>query len=139
MQMSSRLLSFFPSIRKRFYKFVLKRVIGNFLNKNELQLDQLDVQLSTGTVVLSNVELNTAVCIANHLIKRTVLCVCAIQLLNDSLGQLPIRIVRGSVRHLKATIPWRSASAHPSRILLTMTWTAIHCKNTARSRSRACS
>jgi hypothetical protein len=41
------LLSAFYSPLKRFYKFVLKKVIGNFL-ENELDLNQLDVQLGNG-------------------------------------------------------------------------------------------
>ena len=45
---------------KRFYKFILKRVIGNFLI-NELNLDQLEVQLGNGTVELRDLELNVDV------------------------------------------------------------------------------
>ena len=43
---------------QRFYKFILKRVIGNFLKDAELDLNQLDVQLSNGTVELRDLELN---------------------------------------------------------------------------------
>ena len=45
---------------KRFYKFVLKRLLGSFL-RTELDLDQLDVQLGAGTVELRDLELNVAV------------------------------------------------------------------------------
>lgn len=45
---------------KRFYKYILKRIIGNFL-LNELDLVELDVQLGDGVVKLCNLELNTEV------------------------------------------------------------------------------
>jgi autophagy-related protein 2 len=43
---------------KRVLKFVLKRSLGRYL-KTELDLEQLEVQLGTGTLELRNVLLNT--------------------------------------------------------------------------------
>jgi hypothetical protein len=50
---------------KRFYKYILKRVVGNFL-QNELDLDQLEVQLGAGTVELRDLELNVDVSARQH-------------------------------------------------------------------------
>lgn len=50
----------FTSPLKRFYKFLLKRVLGSFL-QYELDLNQLDVQLAKGEVILRDLELNVQV------------------------------------------------------------------------------
>lgn len=50
----------FPSPLKRFYKFLLKRILGQFL-QYELDMNQLDVQLGKGEVVLRDLELNVQV------------------------------------------------------------------------------
>lgn len=50
----------FSSPLKRFYKFLLKRVLGQFL-QYELDLNQLEVQLSQGEVTLRDLELNVQV------------------------------------------------------------------------------
>lgn len=44
---------------KRFYKYLLKRVIGSFL-KRDIDLDQLEVQLWSGQVQLKNLELDVS-------------------------------------------------------------------------------
>ena len=44
---------------KRLYKFILKRILGPFL-ADELDLDQLDVELSKGLLHLGDLELNVA-------------------------------------------------------------------------------
>ncbi|CAK0842585.1 unnamed protein product, partial [Prorocentrum cordatum] len=44
---------------KRFYKYVLKRLIGGFL-KHDIDLEQLDVQLYHGIVQLKSLELDVA-------------------------------------------------------------------------------
>ena len=43
---------------RRVYKFILKRLLGNIL-RNELDMEQLDVQLGAGTVELRDLSLNT--------------------------------------------------------------------------------
>jgi hypothetical protein len=46
---------------QRLYKFVLKKLLGRFLKRGDLDLDQFDVQLSDGVLELRDVELNTEV------------------------------------------------------------------------------
>jgi len=78
----------FSSPLKRLYKFVLKRALGSFL-QYELDLDQLDVQLAKGEVVLRDLELN-------------------VQLLNDLCVDLPLTFIRARIGLVHATIPWRN-------------------------------
>lgn len=46
---------------KRFYKFVLKKIIGRFL-LDDFDVDQIDVDLSKGEVILSDLHLDVTVC-----------------------------------------------------------------------------
>ncbi|KAK3276418.1 hypothetical protein CYMTET_15502 [Cymbomonas tetramitiformis] len=71
---------------KRLYKFVLKQLLGRVL-KNELDLDQLDVALGSGTVELRNLVLDC-------------------DYLSEQLAELPIIVVTGEVSTVKASIPW---------------------------------
>ena len=72
---------------KRFYKFVLKKVIGGFL-KHELDLDQLEVGLSSGVLELRDLELN-------------------VDTLNNLVKDSPITIVSGYVSYIRIDIPWK--------------------------------
>ena len=85
--MASILESLLPL--KRFYKFILKRMLGNML-QNELDLNQVDVQLANGIIELRDLELN-------------------VKFLNDLTEELPFSIVSGFVGSIKATIPWMAA------------------------------
>lgn len=58
--MSLSLLALTSPLQKRVLKFVLKRAIGQFL-QSELDLEQLDVQLGEGRVVIRDVVVNTRV------------------------------------------------------------------------------
>ncbi len=57
---------------KRVLKFILKRSVGRFL-QNEVDLDQLDVQLGTGTLELRDVLLHCDN-INQHLVRASILC-----------------------------------------------------------------
>jgi hypothetical protein len=82
-------LSFIPftSPLKRFYKFLLKKILGNFL-QYDLDLHQLDVQLAKGELELRDLEIN-------------------VQMLNELAVDLPITFIRARIRLVRATIPWR--------------------------------
>ena len=71
---------------KRLYKFILKRILGPFL-ADELDLDQLDVELSKGLLHLGDLELNVAP-------------------LNDVLAaaKAPFRAESGYIHRVKVTI-----------------------------------
>ena len=56
------LASFGASFQRRVVRFLLKRAIGQFLLR-EIDLEDLDVQISKGHVALRNLELNVDVCI----------------------------------------------------------------------------
>ena len=62
---------------KRFYKFMLKRLIGHLL-EDELNLQQLDVQIGSGTVELRDLKLSSVA-------------------LNNMLGSLPFDIELGTL------------------------------------------
>jgi hypothetical protein len=87
MDRAMSLLSF-SSPLKRFYKFLLKRILGSFL-QYDLDLDQLDVQLAKGELELRDLELN-------------------VQMLNELCVDLPITFIRARIRLVRATIPWRN-------------------------------
>ncbi|KAL3515269.1 hypothetical protein ACH5RR_022171 [Cinchona calisaya] len=73
---------------KRVCKFLLKKKLGKFI-LGDLDLNQLDVQLSAGTVQLSDLALN-------------------VDYLNQKLGAAAAVIVKeGSIGSLSLTLPWR--------------------------------
>ncbi|KAL2619934.1 hypothetical protein R1flu_000139 [Riccia fluitans] len=72
---------------KRICKFFVRRLLGRLL-RSEIDLDQLDVQLGLGTIVLKDLHLNT-------------------EYLNDQLGSAAVDIKTGVVGSIKAKIPWR--------------------------------
>ena len=71
------------SIPKRFYKFLLKRVLRDVLSA-ELEMEQFDVRLSEGTLDLK--DLNLKVDRINHWI---------------SSKQIQIKVLKGTIRQLK--------------------------------------
>jgi hypothetical protein len=74
---------------KRFYKYILKRLIGSFL-RDDIDLEQLEVQLYKGIVQLRGLELDVA------------------QFNLAALGmRFPFYFVRGSVGTIKMDIAWR--------------------------------
>ncbi|KAI9001725.1 hypothetical protein BC832DRAFT_594012 [Gaertneriomyces semiglobifer] len=75
------------SLQKRLVKFLLKRAIGQFL-ASELVLDNLDVELAKGQVVLRDLELN-------------------IELLNELVASLPIIVTSGKISEIRVTVPWK--------------------------------
>ena len=97
---------------KRLYKFVLKRVLGNFL-KTELDLEQLDVQLGAGVLELRDLELNVHVSLGHAQPKFlffSSLCSFIIrpQVLNELLMGSPLRVTSGYINVVRATIPWKN-------------------------------
>jgi hypothetical protein len=82
-----RAFTFLPL--KRFYKYILKRLIGGFL-RDEIQLEQLEVQLYRGIVQLKNLELDVAQ--FNTALLRT---------------GLLMHFVSGVVGCIKMDVPWR--------------------------------
>ncbi|KAJ3015495.1 autophagy- protein 2 [Thoreauomyces humboldtii] len=75
------------SLQKRLLKFLLKRAIGQFLAA-EINLDQLDVQLGNGQVVLKDLELN-------------------LDILNNLCADLPFIVTDGHVARINVSIPWK--------------------------------
>jgi hypothetical protein len=73
---------------KRFYKFLLKRILGNWL-QYDLDLHQLDVQLAKGELELRDLEIN-------------------VQMLNELCADLPITVIRARIRLVRVSIPWRN-------------------------------
>eukprot|EP00913_Durusdinium_trenchii_P018306 g17199.t1 len=68
---------------KRFYKYLLKRVIGSFL-KRDIDLDQLEVQLWSGQVQLKGLELDVS-----------------------SLNALGLSCTAANLGCVKMVVPWR--------------------------------
>ena len=81
-------MSSFYNPLQRFYKFVLKRLLGQFLS-SELDLEQLDVALSSGDVTLHRLKLNSAQ-------------------LNEWADGLPVRVQSARIASLHCRVPWRS-------------------------------
>ncbi|KAJ3044694.1 autophagy- protein 2 [Rhizophlyctis rosea] len=81
---STRLIP--QSLQKRLLKFLLKRAIGQFL-ATELNLANLDVELSEGRVVLKDLDLN-------------------VDLLNDLAVDLPFVVTDGRISQITAVVPW---------------------------------
>eukprot|EP00439_Symbiodinium_sp_Y106_P049754 s2774_g6.t1 len=87
-RMDLRLLSVTTPL-KRFYKYILKRILGSFL-KQDLDLEQLEVQLYRGTVQLRALELDVAQ--IDPLLRR---------------HGIALRCVAGAVACVKIDVPWR--------------------------------
>jgi hypothetical protein len=73
-------------LSRRLAKFVIKRTVGQFL-ENELDLDQLEVNIGTGSFTVSNVALNVAA-------------------MNELLVDTPFQMTSGSIQKIELTIPW---------------------------------
>jgi len=84
---------------QRFYTFVLKKLIGDYL-KDELHHRQLEVEIRNGIVELQHIELD-------------------VEVLNDSISGLPFSIVKATVSKIRAEIPWHSLSKKNCKIILT--------------------
>ncbi|CEM29359.1 unnamed protein product [Vitrella brassicaformis CCMP3155] len=85
---------------KRFYKYLLKRVLGTFL-RHDLELDQLDVHLYDGRIELRALELD-------------------VFSFNESLsdGNAPVRLIAARVGKLHMEIPWANILQDPCKIYL---------------------
>lgn len=81
---------------KRVCKFFMKRLLGRIL-RSELDLEQLDVQLGSGTIQLKDLALNT-------------------DYLNDQLGDTSLVIKEGLVGSITAKIPWKVLAAEACEI-----------------------
>ena len=81
---------------RRVFKFVLRRVLGKVL-KNELNLEQLDVALGSGTLELRDVALNCDY-IRRHL--------------GAAAGGV-VTLEEGHVGWVRATVPWNALGAQP--------------------------
>eukprot|EP00898_Chlorokybus_atmophyticus_P006013 jgi/Chlat1/6412/Chrsp45S06026 len=81
---------------KRLYKFALKRALGKVL-QNELDLEQLDVQMGTGTVELRNLLLDT-------------------DYLTEQLAGLPVAVTSGYIGCVRAIIPWTGLVTSPAAV-----------------------
>ena len=94
---------------KRFYKYLLKRVIGSFL-KRDIDLDQLEVQLWSGQVQLRSIELDVS-----------------------SLNALPgLRCTAANLGSVKMVVPWRRLVSDHCKVYISglhLIFTrADHCK-----------
>ncbi|XP_010909747.1 autophagy-related protein 2 isoform X2 [Elaeis guineensis] len=72
---------------KRVCKFLLKKKLGEFI-LGDIDLDQLDVQLRTGTIHLSDLALN-------------------VDFLNQKLAGAAVLVKEGSIKSLSIKIPWK--------------------------------
>ena len=84
---------------KRFYTFLLKKLIGDYL-KDELKQHQLEVELRKGVLELKDLEL-------------------AVEVLNEAVDGLPFKFVKGRVRSARVEIPWHSLSTQNCKLRLT--------------------
>ncbi|WOL12704.1 autophagy-related protein [Canna indica] len=75
------------NVIKRVCKFLLKKKLGEVI-LGDIDLDQLDVQLSTGTIHLSDLALN-------------------VDFLNQKISGAPIVVKEGSIKSLSIRIPWK--------------------------------
>ena len=92
------LLSLPSFILKKFYKFVLTRCIGEFV-LNDININDLEVQLNTGIIVLYNLQLN-------------------IDLLNQQLIGVPIICVEGTIKQIECHIPYNSILTKNTKLIL---------------------
>ena len=85
---------------KRFYKYMLKRIIGSFLKK-DFDLSQLDVSLSTGRIQLTDLQLD-------------------VNALNEALAEnnLPFQFVEGYIGKIRLDIPWKDLLKQRCRIFV---------------------
>src|SRR5437660_8342791 len=77
------------AVLKRVYKFILKRAIGQLIVGGDLDLNQLEVQLASGTIELLNLKLN-------------------VDGINQVLAPLPLAIAQATVAKVTVRIPWRT-------------------------------
>ncbi|XP_042376736.1 autophagy-related protein 2-like isoform X2 [Zingiber officinale] len=75
------------SVIKRVCKFLLKKKLGEVI-LGDIDLDQLDVQLGTGTIQLSDLALN-------------------VDFLNQKIAGAPIVVKEGSIKSLSIKVPWK--------------------------------
>src|ERR1700680_3731148 len=79
----------FPSyIVKRFYRFIIKRIIGDFLS-DDIGLGDIDVGITTGKLHLKKLSLNT-------------------EYINASLHDIPLICIHGWIDSVEAHIPYRN-------------------------------
>jgi|OM-RGC.v1.027940595 Vacuolar protein sorting-associated protein len=101
---------------QRFYTFVLKKLIGDYL-KDELHHRQLEVEIRNGIVELQNIELDVEVTFS---VDQITSLHTLHQVLNDSISGLPFSIVKATVSKIRAEIPWHSLSKKNCKIILTV-------------------
>ncbi|KAF8910987.1 hypothetical protein CPB84DRAFT_1821154 [Gymnopilus junonius] len=75
------------SIQGRFLSFILKKSLGHFLKPGQLDHHQIDSQLGSGYVQVTDLELNR-------------------ETINTYLDGLPIALTSGTISSIKARIPW---------------------------------
>ncbi|KAF8981071.1 autophagy- protein 2 [Entomortierella lignicola] len=75
-------------LQKRLVSFLLQRAIGHFL-EDDLDLEKLDIELSNGTVHLTDLKLST-------------------KALNDITAGTPLAVTQGRIGSITAIIPWRN-------------------------------
>ncbi|KAI8389478.1 hypothetical protein BD560DRAFT_486118 [Blakeslea trispora] len=74
------------NIQKRLYKFVLRRLIGQFL-ENELDLENFDIGLASGNMELRDLSVNK-------------------EFVNKMLADTPFMLEEGKITSITACIPW---------------------------------
>ncbi|KAJ7581343.1 hypothetical protein C8J56DRAFT_959789 [Mycena floridula] len=75
------------SIQRRFISFALKTYLGHFLKPGQLDVKQIDSQLGSGYVQVSDLELNN-------------------ETINQLISGLPLQLESGTVASVTARIPW---------------------------------
>ncbi|KAJ7063368.1 hypothetical protein C8F01DRAFT_1209678 [Mycena amicta] len=75
------------SIQRRFISFVLRKSLGHLLKPGQLDVEQIDSQIGSGYVQISQLQLNS-------------------EAINTALAGLPLELSDGSISRVTARIPW---------------------------------
>ena len=124
------------TIQRRFFSFVLKKTLGQFLKPGQFDLHQIDSQLGSGAVHVTDLELDGQV---DH-----VLMVCALhsnrnfKAINELLVGLPFRLHDGFIAGVSARVPFpnpltSSVGLHVRSLQLTLHVVTEQCQSPSAS------
>lgn len=106
------------ALPKRVVKFVFKRSLGRLL-KGDVDLDQMDVQLSTGKLELRDVLLNIEHINTALLVRcRNTITTLYLYSQHTQQADTPWRLTAGYVRRVGATVPFTSLQTSPCEVEL---------------------
>lgn len=124
------------TIQRRFFSFVLKKTLGRFLKPGQFDLHQIDSQLGSGAVHVTDLELDGQV---DH-----ILMVCALRsnmnfkAINELLVGLPFRLHDGFIAGVSARVPFpnpltSSVGLHVRSLQLTLHVVTEQCQSPSTS------